>query len=312
MTRLSLTLLGDFQARLEPGPPLRLRTRKTQALLAYLARVPGQPHSRDKLADLLWGERSPDQARSRLRDTLFALRQALKSCDPPCLDAGSEVIALRADTVDVDVLSFEQLVRSGGPAALEEAVRLYRGDFLEGFAFRGAPFEDWLMAEREGLRELALEALAKLLSHQRASGAVEAALATALRLVTLDPLQEAAHRVLMRLYVDFGRRGAALRQYQACVGVLRRELGAEPEADTRRLYQEILRVSQRSGPAVPQAGTGPPPAIGAALTPLIGRAPEMTRLREALLRARDAHGRHEMVVARANDRPVSVEADVAA
>ena len=53
MVRLSLTLLGDFQARLGPGAPLRLRTRKTQALLAYLASPPGQSHSRDKLAALL-------------------------------------------------------------------------------------------------------------------------------------------------------------------------------------------------------------------------------------------------------------------
>src|SRR5262245_57304232 len=129
-TRLSLALLGDFQARFEPGVPLRLRTRKTQALLAYLARVPGQPHSRDKLAALLWGDRTPNQARGRLRETLFALRQALRPGDPACLDGGGEVVALKADMVDVDVLSFQRLVHDGSPQALEEAVRLYRGDFL--------------------------------------------------------------------------------------------------------------------------------------------------------------------------------------
>ncbi len=75
MTRLSLTLLGDFQARLGPGSPLRLRARKTQALLAYLALPAGQAHSRDKLAALLWGDRSPQHARSRLRETLFVLRR---------------------------------------------------------------------------------------------------------------------------------------------------------------------------------------------------------------------------------------------
>ncbi len=49
MMRVGLTLLGDFQARMGGGAPLRLRTRKSQALLAYLALPPGQPHSRDKL-----------------------------------------------------------------------------------------------------------------------------------------------------------------------------------------------------------------------------------------------------------------------
>jgi DNA-binding SARP family transcriptional activator len=65
MARLSLRLLGDFEARLGSGPPLRLRARKTQALLAYLASSPGQTHSRDKLASLLWGDSSHSQARSQ-------------------------------------------------------------------------------------------------------------------------------------------------------------------------------------------------------------------------------------------------------
>ena len=137
MTRLSLTLLGDFQARLGPGPPLRLRARKTQALLAYLALPAGQAHSRDKLAALLWGDRSPHHARSRLRETLFVLRRALAPADPLCLDAGNETVALHADSVDVDAVAFERLVETGGAVALGHAVDLYRGDLLEGLEFRG-------------------------------------------------------------------------------------------------------------------------------------------------------------------------------
>ncbi len=45
----------------------------------------------------------------------------------------------------------------------------------------------------------------------------------------------------MRLYVGQGRRAAALRQYQACVATMQRELGAEPETETKQLYQEILQ-----------------------------------------------------------------------
>jgi hypothetical protein len=48
---------------------------------------------------------------------------------------------LKADSVDVDAAAFERLVQAGGPEALEQAVRLYRGDFLDGLAFRGARFE---------------------------------------------------------------------------------------------------------------------------------------------------------------------------
>src|SRR5262249_61423764 len=92
------------------------------------------------------------------------------------------------------------------------AAALYRGELLEGLALQEAPFEEWLLAERERLRELALEALAKLLRHRRAAGATEAAVQTALRLLVLDPLQEPVHRTLMRLYSQMGRRAGALPQ----------------------------------------------------------------------------------------------------
>src|SRR5262245_62181611 len=88
---------------------------------------------------------------------------------------------------------------------------------------------------------MALRALARLLAHQRATRSTEAAIQTALRLLALDALQEAAHRTLMQLYVETGRRAAALRQYQLCQTTLRRELKAEPEKETTRLYEEILR-----------------------------------------------------------------------
>ena len=77
MARLALQLFGGFRARLEPGGPLRLPTRKAEALLAYLAVPLGQPHPRDKLASLLWGDLSESQARASLRQTLFRLRRAI-------------------------------------------------------------------------------------------------------------------------------------------------------------------------------------------------------------------------------------------
>src|SRR5258708_17166110 len=78
MARLSVTLLGGFQARLEPGSAVALPTRKSQALLAYLALPPGRAHPRDKLAALLWGGIREESARASLRQALFAIRKALR------------------------------------------------------------------------------------------------------------------------------------------------------------------------------------------------------------------------------------------
>ena len=77
------------------------------------------------------------------------------------------ISALDPAAVDVDVAIFEGLVSQGTPEALAQAAAVYQGDLLEGFAVQEAPFEEWLMAERERLRELALETLAKLLGDRR-------------------------------------------------------------------------------------------------------------------------------------------------
>jgi DNA-binding SARP family transcriptional activator len=291
MARLSLTLLGGFQARLDPGPALTLPTRKAQALLAYLALPVGQAHPRDKLAALLWGGVRGESARANLRQALFAVRRALAEVEGEVLRQEADTLALVTSAVDVDVAAFERLVADGAPEELERAAALYRGDLLSGFALDEAPFEEWLLGERERLRELALESVAKLLAYQRRAGATEAAVGTTLRLLTLDPLQEPAHRTLMRLYAEQGRRGSALRQYQQCVAVLQRELGIEPEAETKALYQEILRQRQLR----PPVGEPVAPTVITSRTPvveirLIGRAAELEQLRGTLARAWAAHG----------------------
>jgi tetratricopeptide (TPR) repeat protein len=188
---------------------------------------------------------------------------------------------LETAAIEVDALRFQQGIAQTSPTMWEDAVLLYRGDLLAGLRVQSEPFEEWLLAERERLRELALEALARLLTHRRRSGQYEAAVQTALRLLAFDPLQEPVHRTLMRLFARLGRRGAALRQYQACVDALQRELGLEPEARTRRLYRLILRRAAARdadrSPSVDGASGGPP---------LLGRNSELAQLRAVLGAAR--------------------------
>jgi DNA-binding SARP family transcriptional activator len=280
---LSLTLLGGFEARSDAGPPVTFTRKKSQALLAYLALHLGQPQPRDKLAALLWGEASDQQARHSLRQALTTLRQALAGAPSSCLIEEGDAVTLSA-TAQVDVTAFEKLAERGTPEALESAIGLYRGDLLAGIGIDEAPFEEWLLTERERLRELAGEALAKLLAHQTQAAMVEPAVQTAMRLLALDPAQEPVHRTLMRLYARDGRRGAALRQYQTCVALLERELGVEPEPETKQLYRELLQTR----PRVVRAQI--PPERGASDTILVGREAEMAQLRRALDEAWQGRG----------------------
>lgn len=272
MSRIELALLGGFAARLESGGPIALPTKKAQALLAYLAMPPGQPHARDALGALLWGDMGDAQARGSVRKALSWLRRELGDA----LVTEGHDVSLDPGRVVVDVQAFERGATEADPDALDAATRLYAGDFLAGLALREPPFTAWLDAERERLRELATGALARVLAHRRAARAHDAAIAVASRLVGIDPLRESAHRALIALYAETGRRAAALRQYQVCVAALARDGHTEPDAETKALYQDVLR-----GRSIAPGELSPPPEpraaerSGPADSPLVGRAREI-------------------------------------
>src|SRR5262249_39562333 len=321
MAALKVTLLGTFEARLDSGAAVRLRRRKAQALLAYLALHPGKMQARGKLGALLWGDVTEKRARHSLRQALVTLRKALRRSRATCLAEEEDAVGVVPDAVEVDVATFDALVSDGSPEALARAVELYRGDLLEGIAVDEAPFEEWLREERDRLREVAVEAFGKLLGHLTRIGADDRAVPVAVRLLARDRTQEAVHRTLMRLYARQRRRGAALRQYQICVGVLQRELGVEPEPATRQLYPEILPHPPplQTTPEPLTEGDSPPfaasrrrPFTMATDTPLIGRDEELARLRALLVDAASGHGRVVALVGEAGVGKTRLAAELTA
>jgi len=291
MAHLDLTLLGGFGARVD-ARSLVFSSRKARALLAYLAVPAGRPHSRDKLAALLWGDTGQAQARNSLRQCLFKTRQVLVAHRVRALVVDGESVVLDHATVRVDVADFERLVTEGSLASLSRARSLYRGPFLDGLGLREPGFEDWLMAERRMLLDRAAQALARLIERHVETGAIDQAIQTGLDLVGLDPLSEPAHCTVMRLHAALGQRGAALRQYQVCADVLRRELGIEPDAATQRLYREILRQADATPSLVSEWSAESAAAFpGRSSAPLTGRAVEVDRLTEAAAAARRGEGR---------------------
>lgn len=267
MARFRLELLGSFRAHGQDGSPVRFPTRKTEALLAFLALPPRRSRSRDELAHLLWGDSSDSLARKSLRQTLFLLRRmAIHGGGPRLIEEAASVRLDSAD-VDVDADDFEGCVREGTRASLARAGSLYRDDLLMGISVSTPAFEEWLMHERARYRERAIEAIATTLRDHCATGSRDEAIQSALRLLTIDSLQESVYRTLMRLYVESGRRALALRSYEACAALLRRELGVEPEEETRALYRQIVRRTVPTAPARPPGaragGPGQPAALPA-------------------------------------------------
>src|SRR5262245_29881051 len=238
MTSLELALLGGFQAS-AAGHSIDIAGRKERALLAILAMPPGEPRSREKLAGLLWSDRRDKQARDSLKQSLLRLRKSLGSLDPLPMVTDRTSVTLNRAEVAVDVQEFEQLVLAGMPDDLTRATKLYRGDLLEGLDVRDPAFEEWLLFERQRLRDQARDALARLLAHHLVKDAYAQAGVAARRLLALDPLHETAHRALMQLYAQQGETALALRQYQLCCDALQSQLGVKREAETDRVHQSI-------------------------------------------------------------------------
>jgi len=139
MAVLELSLLGGFHAEWSSGQNLDLASKKACALLAYLALQPGRLlHSREVLADLLWSESGPIQARASLRQAVAALRRACHAAAPGLLVVETDRIGIEEAYLQVDVHEFERLLADSTPEALASAIVLYRGPLLGGFAIHAS------------------------------------------------------------------------------------------------------------------------------------------------------------------------------
>ncbi|MBN1922281.1 MAG: AAA family ATPase [Anaerolineae bacterium] len=278
---LSARLFGGLHLTCDGIPPPPISNATVRSLLAYLLTYRDRSHTRDLLAGTFWPDLPDDLARRRLSQALWLIR---KSLGPHFqLDTESAGVRLAPDMpLALDIADFERLAacpatNENALAAWLAAVGLCRGDFLAGY------YEDWVLFERERLRERLLELLGQLTNALKARGDYERALTIARRLVAEDSWREAAHREVMRLLHLLNRDAEALRQAELCCHILETELHVQPEAETLALAREIARrMGAPAEPYLPQ--TLRPPirtAGGAALPsqmPLIGRREERAAL----------------------------------
>ncbi len=254
---LYLSYLGGMQVRHGDRPVTGFVSAKAAALLCYLA-VTGRPQFRLVLAGLLWGDLPEQDACANLRKVLSNLRALVGE---HLIITPHTVTFDRESPYWLDVEEFLRILdratgRRGLPADrsysvatyplgnslpdLLEADALYKGDFLEGFYLRHAPaFEEWVLVQRERLRQAALELFQILANHFAACSEHARAMEYTRKLLALDPWREEAHRQMMRLLARSGQRSAALAQFERCRRLLRKELGVEPTDETITLYRRI-------------------------------------------------------------------------
>jgi len=230
---LEIRTFGGLHLRCEGEPLEELTSRKAEALLVYLA-VTGKPQAREVLSDFFWDTRTQTQASANLRTVLTLLRKRVGDY----LTIGRNYVRINPD-VDVwlDLDEFEEKL---GEAKLEEAINLYKGDFLEGFHIRDSEgFEVWIRQERQYCLRRLQDGLHEWVSYHLQRGSYKEGIGFAEQLLAVDPLDEDALRQLIVLLSLSGQKPAAVRRYEEYCQLLELELGVEPTPETQEQYQLI-------------------------------------------------------------------------
>jgi DNA-binding SARP family transcriptional activator len=233
-----LVLQQDGQ--LHTGPASQ---RRRLALLAVIAAAGQRGASRDKLLALLWPDSEAEPARHSLYQAVHAIRRSVGNDE---LFLGSTTLQLNPQLMTSDVGEFDDAVESGSH---EQAVRLYRGPFLDGFRLENAPeYEQWQDSERvRHAREYAA-ALESLAGAAAARGDHPAAVRWWRRLAAAEPVSTTAAVGLIEALVAAGDRAGALQFAGVHSTLVRQHLEAEPDPEIEAWIGR-LRTGEIPGPA---------------------------------------------------------------
>ena len=234
---IRLLLLGGFRL-LHDGTPVVV-PRGLQRIIALIGLRPGA--TRSHLAGLLWPEASEERALSSLRTALWRLRQ------DPCCPVRTTGDTIRLDpAVDVDV---DELVGTAArvgdgadPGGTNDTLAAGRHDLLPGW------YDDWVLMERERLRQLRLHMLEQVARMRLAAGRHGEALQAALEAMAAEPLRETPHRLVVQIHLAEGNAFEALHAFYVYRDLILRELHLEPSAAMCALLDDTLAPIRRATP----------------------------------------------------------------
>ncbi len=277
---LQIRLLGQFALQLN-GTAVEMAARPAQSLLAYLVLHP-VAHRRERLAGLLWPDSSETNARRNLRQALWQIRRALGEGVDTRLLVGEMTLAFNTDSaywLDVEEIA-QPLAETTTADDLMRIVAAYAGELLPGF------YDEWVLLERDRLHAQFERKLNLLLERLGEARRWTEVLHWGERWIAFGYTPEPAYRALMLAHAGLGDTSNMADVYQRCVDGLERDLGVEPSAQTRLLY-ERLRSGESVLPPLPARSPADNPThnLPVQLTSFIGREKEMADIRRLLTTA---------------------------
>lgn len=303
MSRLSFSLLGSVSIALDHIPVTRFRSEKARALLIYLAVESQQPHRRETLRGLFWGDQTDAAAGHNLSQTLIYLQQTFgKENVAEFLDISRATLQFKRESdwwMDADeLLALLRVCEQHSHRSIEtcpaclarlhQAAALYRGEFLAQFFVNdSAALEEWLVVKREYFLRQVMVPLGILVAYyeQQGQAALNRVIRYARQQIELEPWCEEPHRALMRAYAARGDPSSALTQYRRLAKILSDELGVEPSSETNALYKHLRALNQPLAEIVTAPGSHLPTSnsnLPLPTTPLVGRGAELAQLSEQL------------------------------
>ncbi len=249
---ININLFGKFEI-FANGKALKIPAKKERSLLAYMLFHHDKYLNRDKLMAKFWPHSTTTAARNCLNVTIHKVRKLLKDI----YDA-EEVIIYQDECYSInpdlefklDVTEFlhcwekgrySQSTDQGQTVALfQKAVDLYNGDFMEHMLY-----EDWADSERDKLKEAYLYMLNTLCQYYFKQKQTDTTIRLAKRMLEKDNCLEEVHRLLMKCYLRQNKNGKAIRQFNKCRDVLKKELGVSPSEATINLLKQINQMPER-------------------------------------------------------------------
>lgn len=235
--RIRLSLMQGFSLSLDRT--LITIPLSAQRVAAFVA-LRDRPSLRPYVAEMLWLDATQDRAMGNLRSALWRLRQA----GAEIVESAGDYLSLGRD-VTVDVLDFASWARrlmldsdAASTPRIEEIS--FTGELLPDW------YDDWVVVERERLRQLRLHALERACNALAAAGEYGRAIEAGLAAITEEPLHESGHAAVISAHLREGNRAEAIRQYGTYVRLMRDELGLDPSPAVTALVEPLLAPASSS------------------------------------------------------------------
>ena len=223
--------------------PREWQREKARQLFQFFVNSKGRWFTREQLTDRLWPDLDLEASSQNLKVALNALNRALEpdrepGQNPFFITRRESLYGLNPSAlVHLDIEDFLALASSDQVEDLQIALQIYQGDYLP-----DANTEDWTNETREHLREIYLQAADALANRHFLDGKYDEAMRICHEILSIDPCNEPAFRILMRCHSARGNLAAVHAIYQRCFNLLRDDLDVPPSAETTELYRHLTQT----------------------------------------------------------------------